>query len=87
MSQPVAALSFEFTTIQRDVARACIGRCDALGYTRFNAVLGESQQLAHSDWIDTDALTHWLEALPAAANSGRCSTRRSIYWNTKSTCF
>ena len=32
LTQPVAALSFEFTTIQRDVARACIERCAALGY-------------------------------------------------------
>ena len=31
LTQPVAALSFEFTTIQRDVARACIDRCVALG--------------------------------------------------------
>ena len=38
-----AALSFEFTTIQRDVALACIERCAALGYARFNAALGESQ--------------------------------------------
>ena len=32
LTQPVKALSFEFTTIQRDVARACIERCAALGY-------------------------------------------------------
>jgi FkbM family methyltransferase len=70
LTQPVAALSFEFTTIQRDIARACIERCRALGYTRFNTVLGESQKFAHSDWIDADALAHWLEALPPAANSG-----------------
>ena len=31
LTQPVAALSFEFTTIQRDVARACI---DALRRAR-----------------------------------------------------
>ena len=31
LTQPVKALSFEFTTIQRDVARACIDRCAALG--------------------------------------------------------
>ena len=48
LTQPVAALSFEFTTIQRDVARACIARCAALGLTRFNAAIGESQELG--DW-------------------------------------
>ena len=29
LSQPVAALSFEFTTIQRDVALAAIARCES----------------------------------------------------------
>lgn len=70
LTQPVAALSFEFTTIQRDVARACIERCRALGYTRFNAVLGESQKFEHGAWIAADALVRWLEALPPEANSG-----------------
>ena len=70
LTQPVAALSFEFTTIQRDVAHACIERCGVLGYARFNAVLGESQQFAHGEWIDAGALLHWLDALPPEANSG-----------------
>jgi FkbM family methyltransferase len=70
LTKPVAALSFEFTTIQRDVARACIKRCTALGYTKFNAARGESQQFIHADWLDAAALTCWLEALPLEANSG-----------------
>ena len=51
LARPVKALSFEFTTIQRDVALACVERCIALGYARFNAALGESQTLVHADWI------------------------------------
>jgi FkbM family methyltransferase len=70
LSQPVKALSFEFTTIQRDVAAACIARCAALGLTRFNAALGESQTMAHADWVDADAIGRWLAVLPHAANSG-----------------
>lgn len=70
LTQPVAALSFEFTTIQRDVAQACLARCAALGYARFNAALGESQSLVHGDWIDGAAITQWLARLPHAANSG-----------------
>ena len=70
LTKPVAALSFEFTTIQRDVARVCIARCGALGYTQFNAVLGESQQFEHGDWQDAAALTRWIDALPPEANSG-----------------
>jgi FkbM family methyltransferase len=70
ISQPVPALSFEFTLIQRDVARACLQRCRALGYSRFNAILGESKKFEHNDWIDIDAITRWLDELPPDANSG-----------------
>lgn len=70
LSRAPAALSFEFTTIQRDVARACIERCTALGYTRFNAALGESQQFVRPDWCDVAALVQWLDTLPPEANSG-----------------
>lgn len=70
LARPVPALSFEFTTIQRDVARACIEHCVALGYARFNAVLGESQRFEHADWIGAGALASWLAELPASANSG-----------------
>jgi FkbM family methyltransferase len=70
LGQAVQALSFEFTTIQRDIARACVECCSALGYARFNATLGESQTFAHGDWIDANAIARWLDALPPAANSG-----------------
>lgn len=70
LGEPVRALSFEFTTIQRDVARLCVDRCAALGYTEFNAALGESQKLLHETWIGAEAVTQWLAALPQEANSG-----------------
>jgi FkbM family methyltransferase len=70
LGQAVQAISFEFTTIQRDIAHACLMRCRALGYVRFNATLGECQTFAHGDWIDANAIARWLDALPAAANSG-----------------
>lgn len=70
LSQPVPALSFEFTTIQREVALQCIERCAALGLTRFNAALGESQTLVHPQWIDVPQIADWLRALPHEANSG-----------------
>jgi FkbM family methyltransferase len=68
LTQPVKALSFEFTTIQRDVARECIESCAALGYARFNAALGESQELG--EWRTATEISRWLEGLPHAANSG-----------------
>ena len=70
LSRPVPALSFEFTTIQRDVAFAALDRCRALGYTRFNAALGESQTFVHGEWMPADQLAQWLLALPETANSG-----------------
>ena len=70
LTRPPPALSFEFTTIQRDVAAACIARCTSLGYRRFNAMLGESHALVHAGWLDGEEIAAWLEALPHAANSG-----------------
>lgn len=70
LTRPVKALSFEFTTIQRDVALACLERCMALGFKRFNAALGESQKLEHLGWIAGAAMARWLTELPHAANSG-----------------
>ncbi|HEX2216630.1 MAG TPA: FkbM family methyltransferase [Xanthobacteraceae bacterium] len=70
LSQPVAALSFEFTTIQRDVALDCIDRCGALGYRRFDGALGESQTLVHGAWQSGDAIRSWLLTLPHDVNSG-----------------
>jgi len=70
LTQPVPALSFEFTTIQRDVGQACVRRCEAMGYRRYNAALGESQTLAHTEWQSAQAIGAWLETLPVEANSG-----------------
>ena len=70
LTHPPPALSFEFTTIQRDVAAACIERCMAMGYHRYNAMLGESHVLVHPAWLDGPEIAAWLDALPHAANSG-----------------
>jgi FkbM family methyltransferase len=70
LSQPVRALSFEFTTIQRDVALDALARCAALGFTRFNAALGESQSFSHPNGVDAQAMAGWLTELPIEANSG-----------------
>lgn len=71
LSRPVAALSFEVTTIARGVALAALDRLAALspGY-RFNAALGESHALALPGPVGAGDMRAWLAALPAAANSG-----------------
>jgi FkbM family methyltransferase len=75
LTRPVAGLSFEFTTIQRAVARACVERCAALGFARFNAALGETQELGA--WRSAGDMARWIEALPHAANSGDVYARLS----------
>jgi FkbM family methyltransferase len=70
LSSPVPALSFEFTTIQRDVAHAALDRLEALGRWRFDAALGESQRLVFDTPVDGPTLRRWLDDLPIAANSG-----------------
>jgi len=70
LSQALPALSFEFTTIQRDVAERCIARLSDLGRYRFNIALGESQALAMSDWCDGAVMAQHVRDLPHAANSG-----------------
>ena len=68
LTQPIKTLSFEFTTIQRNVARACLDRCVSLGFKSFNAALGESQQLGA--WRLPHEMARWIDELPHAANSG-----------------
>ena len=70
LTRAVPALSFEFTTIARAVAVACIVRCCALGYARFNAALGESQVFVHPGWRSGEEIAAWLASLPDTANSG-----------------
>jgi len=70
LSAPVPALSFEFTTIQRDVACACVARCATIGYGAFEASLGESLAFAHGRKLHAGEITDWLMGLPDRANSG-----------------
>lgn len=70
LSQPAPTLSFEFTTIQREVALACLDRLAALGPYRFDLALGESHQLHFGDWVEASRLADHLASLPHAANSG-----------------
>lgn len=70
LSRRVRGLSFEFTTIQRSVGLDCVERCAALGYTRFNAVIGETHRQEFAEPVDAQQIRAWLSALPHEANSG-----------------
>src|SRR5438552_2440788 len=78
LTRQVAALSFEFTTIQRDVAAAALERCAALGYAHYNAAIGESQALLDARWQSAQDIARWLAALPVEANSGDIYARRQM---------
>ena len=70
LTRPLPALSFEFTTIQREVAYAAIERLVRGAPYAFNAVLGESQELVHAEPLDSQGISRWIESLPPEANSG-----------------
>jgi FkbM family methyltransferase len=77
LSQAVPALSFEFTTIQRDVTLRCLERLDALGRYGFDIALGESQRLTFDRWIAGAEMAAHIATLPHAANSGDVYCRRA----------
>jgi FkbM family methyltransferase len=70
LTKPLPALSFEFTTIQREIAYAAIERLVRGAPYAFNAVLGESQELVHAEPLDSQGISRWIESLPPEANSG-----------------
>ncbi|MFZ4807358.1 MAG: FkbM family methyltransferase [Hyphomicrobiaceae bacterium] len=70
LGKALPALSFEFTTIQRDVAARCLARLAALGGYGFDVALGESQKLELGRWVTADAMQRFIEDLPHTANSG-----------------
>ncbi|MGF3024528.1 FkbM family methyltransferase [Methylobacterium aquaticum] len=70
LSAALPALSFEFTTISRDVALRCLDRLASLGAYGFDVALGESQSLSFGRFVGRDEMAAHLMALPQAANSG-----------------
>ena len=70
LTKRVAALSFEFTTIQRDVAKTCVDRMMAIGVYRFNVALGESHQFAFWKPVTAAMMKAYIDGLPHSANSG-----------------
>lgn len=70
LTQAMPALSFEFTTIARDVAIRCIETLGKLGMYKYDIALGESQRLTFRRWISASEMTFHLNKLPHEANSG-----------------
>ena len=70
LSRALPALSFEFTTIQRQVAIRCIERLAALGSYGYDVALGVSHELAFNTWLSGQAMAAHIASLPHEANSG-----------------
>ncbi|MFM8749472.1 FkbM family methyltransferase [Rhabdaerophilum sp.] len=70
LTRAIPALSFEFTTIQRDVACQCLALIGKRGPYRFNIALGESQKMDFAEGISAGAMEAHIRALPHEANSG-----------------
>jgi FkbM family methyltransferase len=70
LSRPLPALSFEFTTIQREVAYCCLERLDSLGRYGCDIALGESQSLTFERWLSPAEMAAHIATLTHAANSG-----------------
>lgn len=70
LSAPLEALSFEFTTIQRDAALNSIRECERLANYRYNAVIGAGRSMQHERWLDAESMRRWLRSVPESANSG-----------------
>jgi FkbM family methyltransferase len=70
LSVMLPALSFEFTTIQRDVAYLCMARLDALGPYRYDVALGEGQTMTFGRWLTRGEMETHIRGLPHEANSG-----------------
>jgi FkbM family methyltransferase len=70
LSTPLALLSFEFTTIQRETAYACMDRLAEIGRFEFNLSLCEDHMLRDADWVSGAHMSAEIEGLPEEANSG-----------------
>jgi FkbM family methyltransferase len=70
LTTPVPALSFEFTTIAREAAIACLDRLEAIGDYRYNVSLGESQALVFPSDVTAMEMRLYLRDVPHVANSG-----------------
>lgn len=70
LSRVLPIISFELTTIQRDVALRCIEILERLGPWRYNLALGESQDMAHPGFVGKSDMAACIEGLHHGANSG-----------------
>jgi FkbM family methyltransferase len=70
LSQPLAALSFEYIPVAVDRAIACVDRIGALGDYRYRHSRVETHRWADGGWLRPRAMIEILGALPTGDRSG-----------------
>ncbi len=70
LSQPIAAISFEYQGLDLDAARECVAKVEALGAYECNFARGEQVELAHADWTDAATLFARIEDAQAGHAHG-----------------
>ena len=76
LSQPLSALSFEFTTIQRNTALTALSLLAQRGEYAFNYSVGERHVLELPEWRSVEGLAAFLRDAPEDLNSGDVYARR-----------
>ncbi|MEM9341788.1 MAG: FkbM family methyltransferase [Pseudomonadota bacterium] len=76
LSQPLPAMSFEFTTLQRAVAVEALQVLERLEHYECNYSTGEAHDLLLPDWVSPSAMADIVTSIPEDANSGDIYARR-----------
>ena len=70
LSEPLAALSFEYIPVAVNRAIACVDRISALGDYRYRHSLVETHRWADGGWLKPQTMIEILGALPTGDRSG-----------------
>jgi FkbM family methyltransferase len=77
LTSPVRGVSFEYLHGDLDRARHCVERLCSLCPYRFNWSVGETNQLAASEWLNADDLLAALRTAETGCSSGDVYARRN----------
>jgi FkbM family methyltransferase len=63
LSQPIKAISFEFTREYSESSENCINHLVNIGNYQFNFSSGESMQFSLPNWVDSQEICHYIKSL------------------------
>ncbi|WP_094605988.1 hypothetical protein SPSIL_050760 [Sporomusa silvacetica DSM 10669] len=62
LSQPIKAISFEFTREYSEASESCINHLATIGNYRFNLSFGESMHFNLQNWVDAQEISNYLKS-------------------------